>query len=148
MINKTQKLYSNIKEIDKKILDLKNERYTLHEDYVKALFNDCQNNIKKCFKDNNQDDSIYYYMIIKTKDITYEPRFGHDFDQYNYYTLKFEYPFDGSLYPFKQDVINIDYNLKLNNIVEIDLVEFLEKFNNVNNDWIEKMKTLNKRKSL
>lgn len=136
----TDNVYQNIKELDKKMTVLQNERYSLHEEYVKMLFDDCQKNIKRCFKDDvfvgtRELFVTNYYMIIKTKNITYQMRQGHDFDEHNYYVLTFKYPYDNSLSPFKNELVNINYELRTGRILEIDSKEFLDKFNQVNSQW-------------
>lgn len=146
-LNKSQKskdLYEDIKELDKKITKLQNERYSINEEYVKSSFNDCQSNIKRCFKDNISVETeepfvTNYYMIVKTKDIMYEMRRGNSFDENNYYVLTFKYPYDNSLAPFKNDILNVNYEFRSGRILEIDNEEFLEKLNEVNKDWINKI---------
>lgn len=145
-LNKSQKsndLYDNIKQLDKQIAQLKNERYILNEEYVKTSFNDCQGNIQRCFKNNTSDneETTRYYMIIKTREIKYEMRIGNSFDEHNYHVLTFQYPYDNSLSPFTNDIVNIHYEIRTGSILEIDKTEFLEKCNEVNKDWIKKINT-------
>lgn len=139
MMNKlnAKELYCNISNIDKQISKLNNDRYSLNEQYVKQLYEECQLNVGKCFVNKLSSNKTIYYMIISTEEITYQMRLGSSFNQHKYNAMTFEYPYNNSKLPFIEDDIQLDSLLKNEFLVSIDKKIFKEKFNEVNESWIK-----------
>lgn len=131
-----------LKKIDKELSELKNKQYLIKKIYLEELYDKCQENIGRCFKDTDG----YFYKIISTEDIKHTMT-DIFFNEYSYDSISFKYPYDESLKPFKDKAVNIAF-LKNNNIkllksfIEISNEEYDKKFKEVNNLWVNKVQNL------
>lgn len=131
---KIEDLEKAIKDNNDLIVIYKNNNYVLNEKLNDLKIKNCKLNIKKCYKKND-----YYYMIIDIDDLITSMYGPPSFNEYVYKVIKFKYPYNDSLLPFEESEINLCPAYK-NNYNEITLDEFNEKFNEVNQEWINKLK--------
>lgn len=123
-----------IKEIDSKILSLKNERYILNKEYIELKHEECQKHIGRCFLEHG-----FYSMIIDTDNISFSIN-GGDFNEYQYKIISFAYPYDNDLMPIFEDKVYFNFNKNLlSGREEVTKEEFMLKFNEVNKQWLEKL---------
>lgn len=141
-MNNSEKLKQEIKDIDKEIQELRNKKYKLNEDKVVLDKKESEKKIGKCFK-RTDDESIAYFKVVDTSEIEYEYRIGSSFDVSLYPTIMFRYPYDFSKCPFVETDLRINIDrifiqgfMDNGDYEEISNEEYMKKFKEVNNDWI------------
>ena len=137
------KIKDKLYKADNNIRELRNERYRINEQYTKLLQEECKKEIGRCFKKMKHCKVVSYYKII---DI--DKADDQHFNEYQYPALWFKYPYNQSLNPFYEDDLfagawgkgNNSFD-KMNGIEyeEISNEEFMEKFKEVNDKWVNKM---------
>jgi hypothetical protein len=137
------------KDIQKEISELRNKEYILNKEYTELLKAKCRENIGRCFKKMKNGIVISYWKVVDIdKDIPTKSGEIH-FNEYQYPSLHFRYPYDGSKTPFEKDNLFSGAWGKVNDIIgdinnvtceEITKEEFNAKFNEVNSAWVNKVR--------
>jgi hypothetical protein len=151
-----KKKEKELKEINKKLdavnkkrMDSSNELYELNEKRIALLQEKSRENIGRCFIQLIGGKVIAYFKIIDIDSVKYNMSGPRSFNEYQYQAICFMYPYEGEFTPFNKvqffsaawgkgydtlgDLKGITYK-------EITNEEFMEKFNEVNAAWIEKLK--------
>lgn len=117
---------------------LSNKKYVIQKQYYEMLREKCKDNIGRCFKIGNK-----YCMVTDIDKIHYN-RHNVSFNEFLGIGFSFIYPYNNLILPFEEDEIHLG-NYELRKMLsgvdreEVSKEEFLEKFNEVNQLWIEKM---------
>lgn len=139
------------KKINEEIRELRNKQYLIDGEYLKLVQEKCKENIGRCFKKLKEEKVVSYCKIINI-DKPVPKMYGQPlFNEYQYPTLWFEYPYNNSKMPFyKKNIFSgawgngNDIISKLEKIsyVEISKEEFFEEFNKINQEWIKRLNKL------
>ena len=147
-------LEKEMKLIEKELAELKLEKSNMDEaykqknnEYITKLSESCKVNIGRCFK-KIKGNEIVYYKVIDIDKIDMAITSELMFNEYQYPTLNFKYPYDNSFKPFNIKSLYIngkEIGNRFNDdveFIEIDNNEFNEKFNSVVLLWMNKIKTI------
>lgn len=138
-----------LKEIQEQIRILKNKEYELNINYTKSLKEESKKNIGRCFKKLIKGKVTAYCQIINIDKGFFDDRGNEYFNQCQYPSLWFSYPYQNYKMPFYRDDLFSGAWGKGNDFLdesrgityeEITKEEFNEKFLEVNSLWIEKIK--------
>lgn len=134
-----------LRQKDEEISQLKNQRSKINKEYITKLKIQSRKNIGRCFKETKAGKIISYCKIINI-DKTYYPLSGDiNFNEYQYPSIWFYYPYNHLVLPFYIENMfsgawgkGHDHLAEFNNIqyIEISQDEFNEKFKEVNKNWI------------
>lgn len=134
--NKFEKAKQELRNCDDKIGRLQGERYQINKKYLELLKGKCKESIGRCFKEVKENGNITYYKVIDI-DKGIHTFHGEEFNEYQYPSIYFEYPYNKSLIPFNdKDMFSREWGKSYE---EITKDEFNEKFKEVNDQWINKM---------
>ena len=134
-------------KIDDEKRVLSNSQFLLKEEYISLKQEKAKDNIGRCFKEFKNNKVIGYYKIINIDEVLYQNGFK-DFNEYQYPSIYFKYPYDNSLMPFTEELLFSGAWGKGNDFVgdyhkithdEISKEEFTKTFNEVNSKWIIKI---------
>ena len=140
-------------EIERKMIneewtDLRNKQYNIEKEYLDLIKEKCKENIGRCFKKFRGEKLLSYCIIINIDKPKSQMNGLPLFNEYQYPAIWFNYPYKNSKMPFHVDDIFSGAWGKGNNLVdklndisylEISKEEFLSKFNEINQAWIEKL---------
>lgn len=139
----------DLREIQDQIRELKNKEYKLQGQHLELLQEKCRKNIGRCFKKIKKGEVASYCRIIDIDKPIPQMHGQPHFNEYQYPSLWFKYPYNGSKMPFiEKDLFSGAWG-KGNNFLdesrgityeEISKEEFNEKFIEVNSAWIEKIR--------
>lgn len=134
--NKFKEVKQKLRNCDDKIGRLQGERYQINKKYLELLKVKCKENIGRCFKEVKENGNITYYKVIDI-DKGIHTFHGEEFNEYQYPSIYFKYPYNKSSIPFNdKDMFSKEWNKCYK---EITKDEFNEKFKEINNQWINKM---------
>ncbi len=146
-IGKLKEVEFKRKEINDQITELKNKQWKIEGEYLKLIQEKCKENIGRCFKKMKNGQVLSYCKIIDIDKLEHRLYGQPLFNQYQYPTIWFWYPYNGSKMPFNENGIHSsawregnDFVSELNGIYyeEISKEEFFEKFSEVNQEWVKK----------
>ena len=135
-------------KINNEWTELRNKQFNIEKEYLDLIQEKCKENIGRCFKKIKDEKIISYCIIIDIDKPKLQMNGSPLFNKYQYPAIWFNYPYKNFKMPFRVDDIfsgawGEGSNLvdKLNDIsyVEISKEEFLSKFKEVNQVWIEKL---------
>lgn len=145
--NKFKEVKQKLDKIDDEMQELRNKRFNINKEYTDSLKEKCRENIGRCFKKLKNNKIIAYCQIINIDKEVYT-RDGGDFNDHQYPSIWFGYPYNDSKLPFYKDKLfsgawgeGNDFVAELKGVsyIEIDKEEFNEKFKEVNNQWAKKL---------
>ena len=140
-----EEVTKELKELEKQSDLFRRSISSLQSKKVKLTQEKCKDNIGRCFKraSTSREGGITttYCKVVSTDEIHYE-RMGLSFNEFQYPSLWFQYPYNNSKLPFyKENLFSGAWGkgntcLMGGDYVEISQEEYLEKFNKVNLEWI------------
>jgi len=126
-----------------------NEKYILERKYLELLQDKCKENIGRCFKKIQNGEVISYCRIINIDKAIPQMRGNPLFNECQYPSIWFKYPYNNSKIPFYENDLFSGAWGNGNDILgkcrgieyeEISSEEFIEKFEEVNELWVDKIK--------
>ena len=139
------------KQINNEWSELRNKQYNVEKEYQELLQKKCKENIGRCFKKFRGEKVIAYCMIINIDKPKSQLNGSPLFNEYQYPTMWFNYPYKNSKMPFYEDDIfsgawgkgsNVVDKMNEVSYVEISKEDFMGKFNEVNQVWINKLQEI------
>ena len=143
---KLEEVTIELKELEKQSALFSRSINSLQSKHIKLLQEKCKDNIGRCFKrirtSREGKETITYCKVIATDDIQYK-LIGLSFNEYQYPAIWFECPYNNSSLPFTKEHLFSGAWGKGNSIIgnskeytEICRDEYIEKFNEVNLEWV------------